>query len=76
MLAHLPDRKPARVVGLSVGYRIPAQIMELADRVMRVATPELRSPRAVRIGEAPPTMVRAAGATELGADARPRRRRR
>ena len=52
VLAHLPDRKPARVVGLSVGYRIPAQIMELADRVMRAATPQLRSPRAVRVGDA------------------------
>ena len=31
VLAHLPDRKPSRVIGLSVGYRIPAQIMELAE---------------------------------------------
>jgi DNA helicase IV len=44
VLAHLPDRKPARVVGLSVGYRIPAQIMELANRVMAAATPGLRAP--------------------------------
>ena len=54
VLAHLPDAKPARVVGLSVGYRIPAQIMELADRVMAAATPELRSPARVRIGDAAP----------------------
>ena len=60
VLAHLPDRKPARVVGLSVGYRIPAQIMALADRVMAAATPELRSPRAVRIGDTVPSIVRAA----------------
>ena len=32
VLAHLPDRKPPRVIGLSVGYRIPGQIMELANR--------------------------------------------
>ena len=32
VLEHLPDRKPARVIGLSVGYRIPSQIMELANR--------------------------------------------
>ncbi|MET0143235.1 MAG: AAA family ATPase [Ilumatobacteraceae bacterium] len=64
VLAHLPARKPARVVGLSVGYRIPAQIMEVADRVMRAATPQLRPPRAVRIGDAPPTVVRS-GAGEL-----------
>jgi DNA helicase IV len=61
VLAHLPDRKPARVVGLSVGYRIPAQIMALADRVMAVATPDLRSPRAVRIGDSVPAVVRANG---------------
>ena len=61
VLAHLPDRKPARVVGLSVGYRIPAQIMELANRVMAAATPDLRAPRAVRIGDDVPTIVRANG---------------
>ena len=61
VLAHLPDRKPARVVGLSVGYRIPAQIMALADRVMAAATPGLRSPRAVRIGDTVPSIVRANG---------------
>ncbi|HEU4841581.1 MAG TPA: hypothetical protein VFT09_09070, partial [Ilumatobacteraceae bacterium] len=66
VLAHLPDRKPARVVGLSVGYRIPAQIMELADRVMRDARPDLRSPTAVRVGDAAPSIVRAASRGELG----------
>ena len=69
VLAHLPDRKPARVVGLSVGYRIPAQIMELAERVMHAANPQLRSPRAVRLGDGPPSIVRAAGTAELGAAA-------
>ena len=57
VLAHLPDRKQARVVGLSVGYRIPAQIMRLADKVMAAATPQLRSPRAVRVGDAAPSIV-------------------
>ena len=57
VLAHLPDRKPARVVGLSVGYRIPAQIMALADRVLRAAAPQLHPPRAVRIGDTPPVIA-------------------
>ena len=39
VLAHLPDASRARVIGLSVGYRIPAQMMELANRVMAAATP-------------------------------------
>ena len=66
VLAHLPDNKPARVVGLSVGYRIPAQIMDVADRVMRAARPDLRPPRAVRVGDAAPSIVRAGSRTELG----------
>jgi DNA helicase IV len=57
VLAHLPDRRPSRVIGLSVGYRIPNQIMELANRVMRAATPELRAPTAVREGDFEPEIV-------------------
>lgn len=67
VLAHLPNRKSSRVVGLSIGYRIPAQIMELADKVMRAATPDLRSPTSVREGEAPPAIVRAESTESLGA---------
>jgi DNA helicase IV len=58
VVRHLPDRRPHRVVGLSVGYRIPDQIMELANRVMDAATPGLRAPRSVRIGDAGPRVVR------------------
>jgi DNA helicase IV len=57
VLAHLPERKPSRVIGLSVGYRIPAQIMDLANRVMAVATPGLRAPTSVRVGDAAPRIV-------------------
>ncbi len=59
VLEFLPDRKPPRVIGLSVGYRIPAQIMELANKVMAVATPGLRIPDSVRVGEVGPRIVRA-----------------
>jgi len=65
VLDHLPDRKPSRVIGLSVGYRIPGQIMELANRVMAVATPSLRAPQSVRVGDAPPVIRRTDGS--LGA---------
>jgi DNA helicase IV len=57
VLAHLPDRRPARQVGLSVGYRIPAQIMDVAVKVMMVATPELRPPQSVRVGDSLPRIV-------------------
>ena len=68
VLAHLPDRKPSRVIGLSVGYRIPGQIMELANRVMAVATPSLRSPESVRLGDAEPLIARAGSIGGLGAE--------
>ncbi len=58
VLAHLPDRKPPRVIGLSVGYRIPGQIMDLATKVMAVATPGLRAPDSVRVGDVGPSIVR------------------
>ncbi len=67
VLAHLPDRKPPRVVGLSVGYRIPAQIMDLANHVLKAARPDLRSPTAVRIGDAAPVVMRAPSVADLGA---------
>jgi len=66
VLAHLPDRKPARVIGLSVGYRIPGQIMELATKVMAVATPSLRAPDSVRVGDVSPSIVRAPSTELLG----------
>ena len=66
VLAHLPDRKRPRVIGLSVGYRIPGQIMELANRVAEAATPGLRAPVSVRVGEAGPAIVRAPSGADLG----------
>lgn len=64
VLQHLPDGsrngKPARVIGLSVGYRIPANIMALANRVMMAATPSLRAPTSVRLGDEHPEFVQVA----------------
>ncbi len=65
VLAHLPVNKAPRVIGLSVGYRIPDVIMALATKVMMVATPSLRAPVSVRVGDDPPTMVSVAGVDEL-----------
>ena len=67
VLAHLPDNKPSRVIGLSVGYRIPDRIMELANRVMMAATPTLRAPISVRAGDEHPEFVEVAPDTDLGA---------
>jgi DNA helicase IV len=76
VLRHLPDKRQPQVVGLSVGYRIPSQIMELADKVMKEAAPSLRAPTSVRDGEHPPQIIRstsllddvAAAAAQMVAD--------
>jgi hypothetical protein len=56
---HLPDRRPTRVVELSVGYRVPAQVMGLANRVLRAAAPGLTPPAPVRDGDLTPRVYRA-----------------
>jgi DNA helicase IV len=66
LLAHLPDRRPARVVELTIGYRIPGQIMAMANRILRVAAPLIAPPAAVREGDLPPE-VRRVGPERLGA---------
>lgn len=63
VLAHLPDRRPARRAELTIGYRIPSQNMMLAARVLAVAAPELAPPSSVREGGDPPRIVRADPAT-------------
>ncbi len=68
ILAHLPDSKPSRVIGLSVGYRIPDGIMTLANRVMMAATPTLRAPISVRAGDERPEFFRSASPEQLFAD--------
>ena len=55
----LPSRRPPRLQELTIGYRTPGSIMSLASRVLAVAAPDLQPPRAVREGDAPPTVVRA-----------------
>jgi len=64
ILQHLPITRGSRVIGLSVGYRIPAQIMELANKVMMAATPSLRAPTSVRAGDEHPEFLHV-GASEL-----------
>ena len=52
--SYLPDQKPARVVELSVNYRTPAEVMDLASKVLAVTAPHLRPPVSARsTGEQP-----------------------
>ncbi len=57
ILAHLPDRRPAVRHELTVGYRIPGPLMDLAARVLAVAAPDLAPPRSVRGDGDPPRVV-------------------
>ncbi len=66
IVTHLPDRKGSRIIGLSVGYRIPAQIMDVANRVMMAATPSLRPPTAVRDGDDKPDFISVGSPADLG----------
>ncbi|HUD18266.1 MAG TPA: UvrD-helicase domain-containing protein, partial [Acidimicrobiales bacterium] len=45
---HLPRRRPARSVELTVSYRTPAEVLAVASQVLAVAAPELSPPRPVR----------------------------
>ena len=48
ILAHLPNRRESRQVELTVNYRTPAEIMEVAARVLAKAAPHLVPPQSVR----------------------------
>ncbi len=65
VLAYLPSKRPARLVELTVGYRTPSEIMDLAARVLAVAAPELRVPTSVRSTGEQPRIVRTETISEL-----------
>ena len=48
VVAHLPGQRPARKVDLTVSYRTPAEVVEVAARLLAVTAPGLRPPRPVR----------------------------
>ena len=54
---HLPHRRPARSVELTVSYRTPAEVLAVASKVLAVAAPELTPPRPVRRTGVEPTMI-------------------
>jgi hypothetical protein len=58
ILDQLPGRHEARIVELSVNYRTPAEVMDLASRVLAASTPDLTAPRSVRSTGEPPTVTR------------------
>ena len=61
ILRHLPDRHPPVRHELTVGYRIPGPLMDVAARVLAVAAPDLAPPRSVRGDGDPPRFVALTG---------------
>jgi DNA helicase IV len=54
VLAHLPQHNAARFVTLTINYRTPAEVMEVAARLLAVAAPTVEPSRSVRsTGEQP-----------------------
>ncbi len=56
-LGHLGSPATARVEELSVGYRVPAAVMDLADRLLPRVAPGLAPTRSVRVGGRPPRRI-------------------
>ncbi len=68
VLQGLPERRPARRVELTLGYRIPAPAMALANRVLRYAAPGAKPPSTVRTSGDEPRIVACGTATAAMSD--------
>ncbi len=67
ILEHLPLRREPRRAELTVGYRVPGPIMELAAKMLVLAAPGITAPSSIRHTGEPPRFVEAT-ADELAAD--------
>ncbi|MDH3705250.1 MAG: AAA family ATPase [Acidimicrobiia bacterium] len=67
VLEHIEQRRAPRRAELTIGYRIPAPLMELAARALRAAAPDLASATSIRQDGDPPRHVSVASAEPLGA---------
>ncbi len=57
ILAHLPTAAPARHDELTLGYRAPGQILELASKLLPVAAPTVQPTRSIRQGRREPRLI-------------------
>lgn len=67
VLEYLPDRRPPRRADLSIGYRVPGPIMDLASRVLVLAAPGILPPTSIRHTGEPP-LILAVAELELEAE--------
>ena len=61
VLEHLPTKRGANVVELSVNYRTPGEVMDFATHLLPIAAPGVRPPRSVRRTGEEPTLVQVDG---------------
>jgi len=59
VLSHLPAPAGLRRAELTLGYRAPGQVLELASRLLAVAAPGISPTRSVRPGKSAPRVMRA-----------------
>src|SRR4051794_8545710 len=65
VLVHLGSPKGAAVTELDVGYRVPAPIIDFANRLLPEAAPDVRPSRSVREWGSPPEIVAVAADADL-----------
>jgi len=66
ILEHLPDKSEPNRAELTIGYRIPQPLMELANKVLAYAAPEVKPATSVRTVGDPPKFHKAASVDSLG----------
>jgi DNA helicase IV len=57
ILAHLPATAPIRKDELTLGYRAPGQVLDLASKLLAVAAPTVRPTRSIRRGRDEPRII-------------------
>jgi DNA helicase IV len=57
ILQHLPTVAPIREDELTLGYRAPGQVLELASKLLPIAAPTVRPTRSIRRGDQAPLVV-------------------
>jgi DNA helicase IV len=65
VLVHLGSPVGAELTELDLGYRVPAPIIDFANRLLPEAAPDVRPSRSVREAGAPPDLVYAESVDEL-----------
>jgi DNA helicase IV len=68
LMAHLPARRGWRLTSLSVSYRAPAEVMELAANVLAAALPGVAPPEPVRRTGQRPRVLALSGAATADSD--------